>query len=170
MRGVTEHYDMKSGEGTYPCVLTATTWNIWKWMSAIPKHAQEGTEGTNDRSHKERLKILNNQKSVQFRLIFCINQNDQSIFQNQTIHFIFRTHFYKNLQNGSYHRVGINKLGEFMKMMAFGAGDFFICYNIIKCLPFLSVFVYLFFLVMLRWKYLEIQQCCTEEKNSHIRW
>jgi hypothetical protein len=39
-------------------------------------------------------------------------------------------------------RVGINKLGAFMKMMAFGAGDFFICYNnIIKCLPSLSVFV-----------------------------
>ena len=100
------------GGGTYPCVLTATTWNIWKWMSAIPKHAQEGTEGTNDRSHKDRLKILNNQKSVQFRfifcinqksvqfrLIFCINQNDQSISQNQTIHFIFRrTQIYKNLQ------------------------------------------------------------------------
>jgi len=28
-----------------------------------------------------------------------------------------------------------------MKMMAFGAGDFFICYNIIKCLPYLSVCV-----------------------------
>lgn len=43
--------------------------------------------------------ILNNQKSVQFRPIFCINQNDQSI--SQMIHFIFsRTQIYKNLLNG----------------------------------------------------------------------
>lgn len=144
-------------------------------MNAIPKHAQEGTQGTNGRSHKERLKILNNQKSVHFRLIFCkIKTTNQFLKIRWSILYSGEhksTRISKMVQT---QRVGINKLGAFMKMMAFGASDFFICYNIIVtlsfCLCVICTFCKFIFLSDAQTKIFGNPTVLHWRKHTHTRW
>ena len=103
-------------------------------MSAIPKHAQEGTQGTKGRSPQRAFENIEQPEKCAVQAYLLYKSKPPINFSKPDDPFYIQenTNLQKSPKRFKSQRVGINKLGAFMKMMAFGAGDFFICYNIIK--------------------------------------